>query len=228
MPLKPASKEIASACRNALFLTDPIVDRESLKTAKGTRVEGTCEWITHDKNYRAWLDGGPRLLWISGGPGKGKTMMSIFLTEELEEKTSSMEDGQFICFFCSHQNEKRNTGVAVLRGLVHQIVSKRPKLIKHALPYFETAERTQQTLSSLEALWLIFSRLIADSELGTIFCVLDGLDECDQLGALLPRIISQLAPSNTASSRTGFRLTIVSRDMLGLEKMRESEARPRQ
>ena len=42
---------------------------------------GTCEWIIHNASYRAWLydddnddsnnDDNTRLLWISGGPGKG-------------------------------------------------------------------------------------------------------------------------------------------------------------
>ncbi|KAL5372955.1 hypothetical protein PMIN02_012518 [Paraphaeosphaeria minitans] len=47
---------------------------------------------------------------------------------------------------------KRNTAVAVLRRLVHHIMAKCPELVKHALPYFETPERTQQTLSSLETM----------------------------------------------------------------------------
>jgi hypothetical protein len=93
-------------------------------------VAGTCEWIRRDASYRAWLnsdgDGSgndsnnddTRLLWISGGLGKGKTMMSVFLTEELERRIASREDVDLVFFFCSAQDEKRNTAVAVLRGLV--------------------------------------------------------------------------------------------------------------
>ncbi|KAF1828069.1 hypothetical protein BDW02DRAFT_485176, partial [Decorospora gaudefroyi] len=188
----------AVACRNALFLTDPHVDRESVITTKGTRVAGTCEWITHNASYRAWLNGdgdgknndNRRLLWISGGPGKGKTMLSVFLTEELERHTASVPNAELALFFCSAEDEKRNTAVAVLRGLVHQIIAKRPQLVKHALPHFEMPELMPQTLSSLETLWIIFRKLITDAELGTMFCVLDGLDECDEstLRVLLPRV----------------------------------------
>jgi hypothetical protein len=190
-------------------------------SAKGTRVAGTCEWITHNESYRAWLGGGgSRLLWISGGPGKGKTMMSVFLTEELEKRASSTDDAQSIFYFCSCQDEKRNTGVAVLRGLVHQIVTKRPGLIKHALSYFETPERTQQTVSSLETLWIIFSKLVGDADLGNMFCVLDGLDECEEGArrALLPRIVGLFSPQTPSptSTSTAFRLAIVSRDIHGL------------
>jgi hypothetical protein len=197
-------------------------------SAKGTRVAGTCEWITHNKSYRAWLNGGgdgngrnndnTRLLWISGGPGKGKTMLSVFLTEELEKHTASIDNAELAFFFCSAQDEKRNAAVAVLRGLVHQIIVKRPQLVKHALPYFETPEGTQQTLSSLETLWIIFSKLVADAELGTMFCVLDGLDECDKgtLRVLLPRIVSLLTDEASSSTKGTFKLAIVSRDMPGL------------
>jgi hypothetical protein len=204
-------------------------------SAKGTRVAGTCEWITQNESYRAWLnsvgdgdgngDGNSnlRLLWISGGPGKGKTMLSIFLTEELERHTTDKKDAQLV-FFCSAQDEEHNTGVAVLRGLVHQIIAKRPQLVKHALPYFETPEKTQQTLLSLETLWIIFSKLIIDAELGTMFCVLDGLDECheDTLRSLVPRIIDLLScqGSTQGSTRTmiAFKLAIVSRKIPGLHK----------
>lgn len=79
-------------------------------------------------------------------------MLSVFLTKELERQTSTAEDTHLIYYFCSHQDEKRNTAVAVLRSLLYQIITKRPQLVKHALPYFETQKREQQTLSSLEAL----------------------------------------------------------------------------
>jgi ankyrin repeat protein len=221
--LADTNEQVAVACRNALFLTDPHVDRERVISAKGTRVVGTCEWITQNESYRTWLDGDgngteTRLLWISGGPGKGKTMLSVFLTEELERHAACVDSTELAFFFCSAQDEKRNTAAAAIRSLVYQIVSKRPQLVKHALPYFETPERTQQTLSSLEALWLIFGKLIADAEVGKMFCVLDGLDECEEstLRVLLPRIVSFFTSESSSSTKGTFRLAIVSRDMSGL------------
>jgi Cdc6-like AAA superfamily ATPase len=155
----------ASDCRNALRLTDPKIDRENLKSAKGKRVAGTCQWIRNNSVYRSWLDGGVRLLWISGGPGKGKTILSIFLTEELESMLQKRENTILLFFFCSNQDEKRNTAVAILRSLVYQIIVKRPGLVRqHVLPYFETPEKCQDTLSSLESLWIIFRQLLQRSK----------------------------------------------------------------
>ena len=213
-----ALEKKVSTCRNALFLTDPHVDRESLISAKGTRVAGTCKWITQNGSYQSWLHDGPNILWICGGPGKGKTMLSIFLTEELERVTQNMEDAELVFYFCSHQDEKRNTAVAILRGLVHQIITKRPKLAKHVLQYLETEEMIKQTLSSLETLWIMFRRLVQDVDLGTIFCVLDGLDESDEstLRVLVPNIVNMFSPEGSQLATKSFRLIIVSRDIPGL------------
>lgn len=214
-----AEEEAALACRDALYLTDPEVDRESVISAKGTRVAGTCEWITQNETYRTWLrsdsdrdndgdgNGDTRLLWISGGLGKGKTMISVFLTEQLEEHTARTDNTDLVFFFYSAGDKRRNTAIAVLRGLVHQIIVKRPCLVKYALPYFRPPERIQQTLSSLETLWIIFSNTITDIELGTVFCVLDGLDECEDstLRAFLPKLVGLLAPP-TPSSTNGMYL----------------------
>ena len=207
----------ATACRKALRLTDPYDDREKVKSAKGKRVPGTCEWIRNDLTYRSWLDGNAPLLFISAGPGKGKTMLSIFLTEELERLSLQMERTMLLFFFCDNQDEKRNTAVAILRGLVYQIVEKRPDLMKrHVLPYFEDAK--WQEPASLETLWIIFQKLVLDPDLGTTFCVLDGLDECDDASSrvLIAKLVD-FSLQHPQSTDSALRLVIVSRELLGLE-----------
>lgn len=81
---KPAE---AQTCLTALFRSigaDPCDERDKLIRRKGISAKGTCRWITSNKVYESWLHARSQLLWISGGPGKGKTMLSIFLIEELE------------------------------------------------------------------------------------------------------------------------------------------------
>jgi hypothetical protein len=206
-------------CYKALGLFSPYVDyRESVISAKGKRVEGTCEWIQGHKSYHAWLNGDISLLWISRGPGKGKTMMSIFLTEDLEQEILTIENTHLVYYFFSFQDENRNTGVTLLQSLIHQIVTKRPQLKTHLLPYI-TPGNSQQPQLSLEPLWAIFKKLIQDPKLGTMLCVLDGLDESDKDATqiLLPRLIDLLSPTSPSPLSTTFRLIVVSRDILGLE-----------
>jgi ankyrin repeat protein len=198
------------------------VVRESLRSVKGKRVEGTCEWIRNNDTYQSWLHGDTHLLWISGGPGKGKTMLSIFLTEELEKDSGITT----LFFFTNNQDDKRNTAITILRGLLYQIITKCPNLTKqHVLPYFETPEKTQDTLSSLETLWLIFKKLLQDPKLGPTFCVLDGLDECEEDSSriLIAKLTDFFSQQNLRSIDKSIKLVIVSRvlqDLKGTAQIR--------
>ncbi|KAI1743227.1 ankyrin repeat-containing domain protein [Xylaria scruposa] len=208
-----AFQDKVDSCRNALFLTNPYVDRESLISSKGKRTVGTCEWIKDNDVYRSWLQGGSQLLWISGGPGKGKTVLSIFLTEEFERFCQDSENALLLFYFCTHQDEKRNNAVAILRGLLHQLLTKCPNLAKHVLPSFESPEIAKNTLSSVHALWIIFRKLLQDPNLGTVFCVLDGLDECDDESSkkLVTKFIHFFSSDTSDRTDTRFKLVIVSR-----------------
>lgn len=68
-------------------------------------------------------NGSTRLLWISSGLGKVKMMLSAFLTEELESHTAQVDNAELAIFSCGAEDEKRNAAVAVLPGLVHQIIA---------------------------------------------------------------------------------------------------------
>ncbi|KAI3339128.1 hypothetical protein F4824DRAFT_508504 [Ustulina deusta] len=207
-PRKALQDKVDSCC-NAQFLTDPYVDRESLISTKGKRAVGTCEWIKCNDIYQSWLEGGARLLWISGGPGKGKTVLSIFLTEELERLCQDSENAKMPFYFCNYQDEKRNNAVAILRGLGYQLLTKCPNLAAHVLPSFKSPERAKSTLS----------KLLQDPNLGTVFCVLDGLDECDDESSrlLVTKLVDFFPPGASDQNNIRFKLVVVSRpDVAGL------------
>ncbi|KAL6825610.1 ankyrin repeat-containing domain protein [Trichoderma sp. SZMC 28015] len=210
-------------CREAILLKDPLIYRESLKNDKGERASGTCEWILENEIYRSWLNGDEHCLWICGGPGKGKTMLSIFLTEELERKQHERGDDQdttLLYFFCANGNENCNNAIAVLRGLAYQLLTKHPDISTSVASYFETAKHTENTLISPETLWMVFKTLLRALKLGTVYCILDGLDECDEKS--IRELVKQFRDFYSPSDHTGpiaqnLKLAIVSRKINGLE-----------
>jgi ankyrin repeat domain-containing protein 50 len=206
--------EEADACLSALFLTDPLDDREKITSVKGSRVDGTCEWIKNNKLYNSWLHSHSRLLCLSGGPGKGKTMLSIFLAEELERRVKESQGALFVQYFCDNRDEKRNTAVAILRGLIWQLLKRRPELSIHILPSFKDRDRSQ-LISSFNSLWRIFETMVRDPVLGTAYCVLDGLDECDavSLEVLLKRFKALFSTKVNESPICYLNLITVSRDL---------------
>ncbi|KAK4079969.1 hypothetical protein Trihar35433_1074 [Trichoderma harzianum] len=77
---------------------------------------------------------------------------------------------------------------------------------------FESTEKTQETLKSPNALWMVLEKLLRAPDLGTVFCVLDGLDECDEesSGLLVDKFYEYFLESSNPSS-VQFKLAIVSR-----------------
>jgi len=188
------------SCMRALFLTDPRDDRKNLEHDKGKRADKTCEWIKSNATYISWLEGdSSNLLWLSGGPGKGKTMLSIFLAEQLEQKAKQSPNITFLQFFCDNKDEKRNTATTIMRGLIYQLLQSQPELFKYILPEFFI--RKEALFTEITAVCRIFEAMIRDPIHSLIYCVIDGLDECmeDSLKLLLSNLkeIFQAGPGRT-------------------------------
>ncbi|KAF9885330.1 hypothetical protein FE257_013047 [Aspergillus nanangensis] len=113
--------------------------------------------IFQDPQYCRWqgeLD--VRLLWIRGGAGKGKTMMTIGLIEQLSPDESSI----ITYFFCQNADYKLNSVEGIIKGLIWQL--------------------TRQQKGLLEFLQ---SRWDATNEkFRRVYVVVDALDECQNKG----------------------------------------------
>ncbi|KFY24409.1 hypothetical protein V493_05248 [Pseudogymnoascus sp. VKM F-4281 (FW-2241)] len=200
----------ARACLTALFLTNAKDDRENLILMKGSIVEGTCEWIKTDALYKLWRCSDTQLLWLSGGSGKGRTMLSIFLAEELEK----IKGVSFLQYFCDNKDEKRNTAVNIIRSLIFQLTRLQPNLIDHILPAFEIQRESLFSSSSFRTLWRIFEAMVTDS-VNTIYCIVDDLDECDEtsLKMLLENLKALFVTKLSKAPACCLKLIIVSRDL---------------
>lgn len=56
---------------------------EDYKDFNPARVEGTCEWFLTDDRFRKWRNSNTSsILWISAGPGCGKSVLSRALVDE--------------------------------------------------------------------------------------------------------------------------------------------------
>ena len=154
-------------------------------------------------------------------------MLSIFLTEELEKHTRDMGGVPLLFYFCSNHDEKRNSAATVLRSLVYQMLTKCRDLFASVSSYFENSEKNQKILSSAEILWVIFRTLLQSSPC-TVFCVLDGLDECDEVSSRLlgNKFRDYFSPAHSGRPRGGFNLVIVSRKITGLENFSQVKLDP--
>ncbi|KAI5462798.1 hypothetical protein BGZ63DRAFT_402159 [Mariannaea sp. PMI_226] len=201
----------AEKCLKDLFITDPSIDRATLKTTKGEVLEGTCDWIGEKEAFDEWLTAKSGCLWISGGPGMGKTMLSIYLTEYLEQDLHQGEDGSsniLTYFFCDFKDDRRNDAVSILRGISFQILQQNERLIDRILPTYKIQKEKLFDKGSFETLWNIFVDMINDDRTGQALCILDGLDEChpESLEHLLLKL------KQAQSTTTRFKFIVVSRE----------------
>ena len=166
-------------CLQSLFLSNPQDDLAATRSAKGDRVHGTCEWILSRDMYTTWLnEDSPQLLWLSGGPGIGKTMISSFLVDELAHLAKQSSQKTLAYYFCDDKYETRRTATAILRGILLQILRQRPALFVHIQSRFDMSR--ERLFTDFHGLWSVFVSIVKDPKAGEIYCLVDALDECEK------------------------------------------------
>lgn len=166
------------------MLTQNTANAAEYRASLPARVEGTCQWILSHPLCRDWIqDSTTRLLWISGYPGSGKTILSTYLLDYLSDGESSptaRKKGKLPCyFFCDEKIDSQRDGTAILRSLIHQLLLRRRLMIKHIKKAYEIQgpgfDRT------FEALWRLFVDMASDKKIGPVNVIVDAIDECEEL-----------------------------------------------
>jgi ankyrin repeat protein len=141
-------------------------------------VQGTFSWILSHPAYLTWLTAEEtRLLWVTGEPGCGKTMLSAYLTDHLRLGRATPVKLQVFFFFCDDKVKSQRDANAILRGILYQILQQHRKLIKHVKSRFELDGPS--LANSFPALWELFLKIVADSTFGAIAVIVDAIDECE-------------------------------------------------
>ncbi|KAF3010002.1 hypothetical protein E8E13_011392 [Curvularia kusanoi] len=188
-------EEINKACLKKLDQPTPLEAKEELKS-KDKLLDELIEWILKDPRYEKWqTDKGVFLLWIKGGAGKGKTMMSIGLIEQLEQ-ASCNRTSLVAYFFCQNAKEKQNNLVSVLKGLITCLVEQQKDLYERLRCRWDSKNgKFTQDLTSWHVLWCIFKEMLMRCKTKTVYVVIDALDECPD---------KEMAKFLRAITRTGF------------------------
>ncbi|KAF8534445.1 hypothetical protein BDD12DRAFT_895913 [Trichophaea hybrida] len=190
------SKEYAD-CRKSLKPSDYESYREEIWNR---RHENTCTWILSDQRYQMWTEkNGQAILWISGGPGFGKSVLSSFLTKEITRgKTNQL---YMAYFFCDDKDERLRTAHAILVNLLTQLLDQVPDVIDHFLAEPEYITNKEKTSWSFGMLWRVFERITKDTNRGQVYILIDALDECEEISCtkLLKQLQLLLCEATTAT-----------------------------
>ncbi|KPM39876.1 hypothetical protein AK830_g6697 [Neonectria ditissima] len=175
-------------------------------------IPGTCQWIRSHQFFVSWLEKDSNaLLWLTGNPGCGKTTLSYSLAQNFEEAQRSRT---VIIYLCQNKNKQADAR-AVLMGLIFQMIERHRSMIRHVRRVFEL--QGSSMIQSFSSLWGIFLRIVKDPKAGSLFVILDALDECEKVSChqLLESISNMLADSShTMQGGTKIKFLITSRPFL--------------
>ncbi|BCS05869.1 hypothetical protein ALUC_10250S [Aspergillus luchuensis] len=138
-------------------------------------------WLLKSQKFIRWARSDTSwnpLLWLSGAPGAGKSVLASIVIDRLKKRGASVA-----YFYCKHGDEKRTSVESVTRSILAQLLVLNPDL----LPYFHDKAQTGVSLASPKDSEQILGTSLRSFE--RVYLVLDGLDECgrDARGAIARR-----------------------------------------
>ncbi|KAL6160786.1 hypothetical protein ACJQWK_02202 [Exserohilum turcicum] len=212
-----SNQSLSETERSCMVLLNSIYLLE-YKAQLPTPVQGTCSWILAHPAYLSWLTTEEtRLLWITGEPGCGKTMLSAYLTDHLRLDHSTSVRPQVFYFFCDDKVKSQRDANAILRGILYQIVQQHRRLIKYVKARFELDGPS--LANSFSALWELFLKIATNSASSAIRVIVDAIDECEvkTRNSFLNAMMQLVNESRDVhrQSRTCIKFLITSRPSLG-------------
>ncbi|RMZ79876.1 hypothetical protein DV737_g3201, partial [Chaetothyriales sp. CBS 132003] len=206
---------------------------ERYKNINPRRVHGTCKWFLEDKRFCRWRDStSSHLLWLSAGPGRGKSVLTRSLIDEglltTNPTTTTITSSRIVTsvttstvcyFFFKDGGDGRMDGAHALCTILHQLF-KNPstsRLIEHALPKHK--ENSKTLAEKFSELWRILVDSASSPGAGEIVCILDALDECkeDSRREIIETLKDFCCPRDGPPSPSRLKFLITSRPYDDLE-----------
>jgi ankyrin repeat protein len=159
--------------------------------------------------YIRWSDSSCNdLLWVSADPGCGKSVLARSIVDDGLEASGSVRT---FCYFFFKNNEEQNHLAVALCSVLHQLFSRRPQLLRYAIPSWEkNGKKLQQ---EVDELWRIFTMAaLSDTSCKTI-CIFDALDECcdNNQGRLIEKLQSSHRSQHPLEQDTWLEFLVTSR-----------------
>ncbi|KAH7125917.1 ankyrin repeat-containing domain protein [Dactylonectria macrodidyma] len=146
------------------------------KNRNPDRVLGTCNWFIGHPDFRQWQESkSSNMLWVSGNPGCGKSVLAKYLADTVLQSTESRTTCYF--FFKDEFKDQRSAKTA-LRCILHQLLLQREDLFSDKIVRRFEAYQSHLT-NSFDELWQVLVMVSQGEAAGELVCILDAFDECE-------------------------------------------------
>ena len=167
---------------------------DDLYSARSARHPGTCTWILERPTFKGWMNSDvknskSRLLWVSGIPGSGKTVLSSYVIDNCLKASNHGPLPRILYFFFKQTDSDKNSTLSVARSLIYQLYTFLPSVLTDDIIASKDASGKDRCLNH-ERLWEMLERHV--KYIPNLSIVLDALDECDDIDILLARLLPLL------------------------------------
>lgn len=160
-----------------LRVTDPRDDKKRIERTAGGILRGSYCWVLGNDEFVDWRDhANTAVLWVSGNPGKGKTMLLCGIIDELQKSETSIN---LSFFFCQATDSSLNTATSVLRGIIYLLALQQDSLESHVRKKYDAAGHPLfSDPNAWDALSEILASMLRDAALRPTYLIIDAIDEC--------------------------------------------------
>lgn len=149
--------------------------RDRLADLGRDRIEGSCDWILESQDYPEWVRGKCNRLWLLGGPCAGKTVLSAFITEALND---GLGGGDILAVYaCSFTDLQSTSATSILYGLAAQIAQGSLASMEKCKKFLERHVSNGQLKAEILDIQDLVVEMSLSADIQQIFIVIDGLDE---------------------------------------------------
>ncbi|KAG2011201.1 ankyrin repeat domain-containing protein 50 [Coprinopsis cinerea AmutBmut pab1-1] len=134
---------------------------------------GTLAWFLESDWYQAWKDGPDRIIWGTGMPGAGKTVLASRTIHDIEEYKAA-SDAKICIVYAYFRHADSLTTKETLEGFIQQFLECDPSLSSIVEPLY-SHHHHYKTRPTLDELLDVLKQL--ESHFDIVFYVLDGVDD---------------------------------------------------
>lgn len=174
-------------------------------------------WLLGHPNFQKWFSPSHKttpILWLTGIPGAGKTVLASVVIDELSKASESTPGINLAYFYCKYGTEGRNSFASVAKSVIAQLLRPLPDSLSYI--YEEASKSSEACLSSKSTAEKILDSLLVQACTGEniIYIVIDGVDECDRSGRNdIPTWFQALSDRLSKTAPGSLRCMFISQDI---------------
>lgn len=186
-----------------------------------TEQKDITSWLTSEELYQHWLESAvaPRherlYLWLTGGPGLGKTNAALTAVQRLSDKqlaqqnfdSSRSRTEHFVAYFLCDPTSGHSTAEDVMKNLIVQLINQEDSLAQHA-KWFAQHHRANvddaqtsgvKATATVDNLWKCLQDMIEDPAIGNVHFIISNL-HCLESGESTTALLAKLSEDASTTS----------------------------